>query len=140
MDAISNVSFFNTVVMNVYDQDGTFLGNPCDVAGYESIGIILNVGAYTDGEFTFVVKDSDTTNAEDFVEVEEDQLVHAFPVVDSDSYSYTHFKVLYRGYKRYVKVEVEISNTTDGAFLEVAFLRFGPAQAPVEDIVIEEEE
>lgn len=102
------------VALNIQaiSSDTTTAGNEIDTAGYESVVFVLQAGTLTDGDYTLLVEDSDTSGS-GYVAVSDDFLIGTEASTQLDT-SNTASRIGYVGKKQYVKVSVVSANTTSG--------------------------
>ena len=115
-------------------------GTSVDTSSFNSASFILAVGTVTDGEFVFTMQHSDTDVNEDFENVTTDEVVGSLPEEVSTGFDGFMYKVFYRGYKRYVRVNVAATNTTDGAIFHCYVLLNNPSTSPIRIVNEAEEE
>ena len=90
-----------------------------DTQGFEGAGIIVNVGALTGhaaGATTaLIVEESDSTDANSFTPVAPADLIGALPTLDNAAADANQlYSVGYRGTKRYIRVRIDHTETTQG--------------------------
>lgn len=110
-----------------------------DTAGYESMLILVAVGALTgvDGSNYLVptLQHSDTTTGSDFAAVDSADIAGAFTTIDSSSEDSVVQMVGYCGSKRYVRVLLNYTGTgisagIVGVYAVAGHARLEPASAP----------
>lgn len=107
-------------------------GTGVDLAGYGSALILLALGLWTDGSFTFSVEESDDNSA--FTAVASGDLLGAFTVVDGTDDDNTIQRVGYVGTKRYIRVAVAQGASpapSTGLVCSAEVLRGHPDVAPL---------
>lgn len=105
----------------------TATGAAIDLAGFDSALVLITTGAIAgSGDYTAKLQESDTTTGGDFADVDDADLVGAFPAsLEAD----TLYKVAYRGTKRYVRTIVTKNSGTSiiaGIFIAKGHALTGP--------------
>lgn len=89
-----------------------------DLQGFESACILVNVGAITtpdaDSYITPVLQESDTTANGDFTDVDAADIIGAFTKIDAATKDQTTQFVGYKGTKRYIRVNIDITDADNG--------------------------
>ena len=125
-DLFSNIGTAQAIVPAVKSAaaDGTVI----DTLGFNSVAFVVNTGAVAgDGDYGLTVQESDTTTGGDFTDADASVIDTNAPATLEASSTY---KVGYRGFKRYVRLQLTKAGGTSIAAGAVAVLG-NPADAPV---------
>jgi hypothetical protein len=97
--------------------DTTTVGSEVDLQGYEACEFIIASGVLTDGSYTLLIKESDTSGSGYTAVADADLLsteaAESFAATDDGE---VH-KIGYVGHKRYVRLSVVSASTSSGGFL-----------------------
>jgi len=89
-------------------------GSAVDTRGYDSAAFLLRTETVTDGVFTFVPQESDTTTDTDFTAVAAADLDGTLPTVDGNASPAVGGSAVtligYKGTKRYLRVRVTVAS------------------------------
>jgi len=100
--------------------------NLVDLAGFESVDVLVTVGALTgvDGSnyLTVTLEECDTTVGTSFTTVASTDLIGAFTVIDSTSEDSVQQRVGYIGGKRYLRVKLDETGTISAGIIGVTAL------------------
>lgn len=99
-------------------------GSSADRKFNESAIVVLNVGVWTDGTFTFALQESDDDTT--FTAVSASQIQGALPVVSDATTNNTSFHIGYLGNKRYLRLAVTAAGTTTGAIFGATIIEDFP--------------
>lgn len=112
-DLKNNIHVTKALNIAAISSSTTTAGVEIDTAGYESVTFVIESGAYTDGTFTPLVQESDTSGS------------YSGSVADADligteadaALSAAHGRSLvgYNGKKRYVKLSIVSTSVSSGA-------------------------
>jgi hypothetical protein len=97
-------------------------GTGVDLAGYDSVMVEINAGAWTDGSHVFEVQESDSSGS-GYTAVADDYLSGTEPTVSSGGTASQIYKIGYKGIKRYLRVITTVTGTTTGAVYGASVLR-----------------
>tara|TARA_R100000365_G_C2748298_1_gene79448 strand:+ start:8958 stop:9344 length:387 start_codon:yes stop_codon:yes gene_type:complete len=125
-DLFSNIGTAQAIVPAVKSAaaDGTVI----DTLGFNSVAFVVNTGAVAgDGDYGLTVQESDTPTGGDFTDADASVVDTNAPATLEASSTY---KVGYRGFKRYVRLQLTKAGGTSIAAGAVAVLG-NPADAPV---------
>ena len=135
-DLKSNV--IPTQSLAVTDRTAAASGTAVDTRGYDSAMFVLETGALSDGVWTFVPQESDTTTDGDFGAVDAGDLDGTLPTVSGNTSPVTGANALtrisYKGSKRYLRVRVTVASApspTVGAVIGGHILLGHPHQAAI---------
>ncbi|MBN9242437.1 MAG: hypothetical protein J0I98_06555 [Mesorhizobium sp.] len=125
-DGISGIGLVASLVPAVVSA--TTKGSNADLQGYNSATLIINTGAIAgDGLYVMSMQESDTTTDGDFTDVDDDDMLGAFPASLAASSVY---KIGYKGTKRYIRAV--ITKTSGTSIAAGAVFALGhPYDAPV---------
>ena len=94
-------------------------GTAVDTKGFDSAAFVLETGALTDGAFTFIPQESDTTTDGDFSEVAAGNLDGTLPTVSGNDSPPTGASAItvigYKGIKRYLRVRATVTGLASPA-------------------------
>ena len=127
-DALANVSPAQTIRPQALAADVT--GETVEVRGFEEVEIILDVGLYTDGSFTFTAQES--ADGSVWTDVAAADLDGSFPTLSASNDNQQH-RLGYTGSERYIRVNVAEPTSPDptGVVASVIVHRRRPHVAPV---------
>jgi len=113
IDSKNNIKPEIALDIQAIASDTTTVGNEIDTAGFESVSFILETGAYTDGNYTLLIEDTDTSGsgyapvADSFlIGTEADTVLSAANGVS---------RIGYVGKKQFVRASVVSDTVTTGA-------------------------
>lgn len=129
IDLKSKIKQVNAFNIQAISTDATTAGNEIDLAGFESCTLILQAGVLTDGDYTLLVQDSDTSGS-GFADVVDDFLIGTEADTQVDA-SNEITRIGYVGKKRYLQVSVVSANTTSGGTVGAVAILGSPHSAPV---------
>lgn len=122
---ISNLNAFTPATIN---SDTTTAGVEIDTLGFESLTFLMRASTYTDGTYTPLIQESDTSGSysgsvadNDLIGTEADAALSAAGVS----------RIGYVGTKRYVKLSFVSASTSTGATLDAVAVLGSPKTAPV---------
>ena len=126
-DALANVSPAQTIRPQALTADVT--GETVEVRGYEEVEIVLDVGLYTDGTFTFTAQES--ADGSSWSNVAAADLDGTFPTLSASNDNQVH-RLGYMGGSRYIRVNVAEPTSPDptGVVASVVVNRRRPHVAP----------
>lgn len=104
-------------------------GTGVDLAGYRAAVIVLHCGVFTDGTFTPIVEESDSSGS-GYTTVAAGDLSGSFTAVTSANDDSVQ-EVGYLGSKRYVRLYMEETSASTGALFSAVVVRGNPVSAPV---------
>jgi hypothetical protein len=101
------------VDIQAISSDTTTAGNEIDTQGFESITFLQATGAYTDGNYTLLIEDTDTAGS-GYAAVADDFLIgtEAATVLSAVNAA---SRIGYVGKKRYVRASIVSDTVTTGA-------------------------
>lgn len=115
--------------------DTTTNGNEIDTAGYESVTFFFSLGDWTDGTYTPLIEETDTSGTYSSANVADADLLpdgtgqEAAAAIGAD---YAISKLGYRGGKRYVRASFVSASTSSGtAGASAICILQNPTHAPV---------
>lgn len=127
-DLKSNISNLNAFTPATINSDTTTAGVEIDTLGYESLTFLNRASSYTDGTYTPLIEESDTSSSgyaavadNDLIGTEADAALSAAGVS----------RIGYVGTKRYVKLSFVSTSTSTGATLDSVAVLGSPKTAPV---------
>ncbi len=129
-DLHNNIKVSTVLAPAIIDSDTTTEGEIIDTQGFESLEFVLQTGELTDGAFAAVLNDSDADDMTGEAVVAAAGLIGSLPDFD-DSEGDTVKRVGYRGSKRYVRLDVVSTTTTDGGLVGAIAIQSNPRNAPV---------
>ena len=106
----------------------TTAGNAIDLQGYEALVLEIRTGAYTDGTYTPLVRESDDNVTYNDVADADLTILEADAVISAAN---TVKKIGYVGHKRYVKLSIVSASVTSGATLGATAIRGHARHNPV---------
>ena len=122
------------VPMQAIATDTTTNSAAIDMQGYESLVLVAETGAWTDGTFTMALLEGDDTNISNASAVADADLLPTGTGQEASAAlgaANSISKVGYRGTSRYVFVGLVSASTTTGATVGVKAIQGHPANAPV---------
>jgi hypothetical protein len=127
VDLKNNIKQANAFNIQAIASDTTTAGNEIDLAGYESVTLVLQAGAVTAGDATLLIQESDTSGGT-FTDVADTDLIglEADTKVDAANAT-TRIGVLSK--KQYIKASVVTANSanlTVGAIAILGSARHNP--------------
>lgn len=125
-DIAERLGFENTI--DPQNNTGDVTGNQVDVSGFRSIAIALQVGAVTDGTHSFTIQESD--DGSNWSDIPAEELDGSLDDVDTDNDG--NQKVNLMTSKKYIRVNVSASGTTDGADYAVVIVQGNAYDEPVQ--------
>lgn len=128
-DALANVSPAQSIRPQAVAA--TVVGEWVEVRGYEEVEILLDVGLYTDGTFTWRVEHSSDGSSDDG-DVAASYLDGTFPTLSAANDNQLH-RLGYQGDHNYIRVVAveETSPNPTGCVLSATVQRRRPQHAPV---------
>lgn len=127
-DLKSNISNLNAFTPAAISTDTTTAGVEIDTLGFESLTFLMRASTYTDGTYTPLIQESDTSGSgyaavadNDLIGTEADAALSAAGVS----------RIGYVGTKRYVKLSFVSASTSTGATLDAVAVLGSPKTAPV---------
>lgn len=137
-DLHNNIKVSTALAPVTIDSDTTTEGEVIDRQGFESLEVVLQAGALTDGTFTVALAEADEIDESgDLVDesvVSAEDLIGSLPVLLSDGETDNSggvAKVGYRGSKRYIRADVVSTDTTDGGILGALVIQGDARNNPV---------
>lgn len=131
-DSYNNLNGVIALNFQTISSDTTTAGNEIDMQGYHSITFFPQTGTVTDGDYTILIQESDTSGSgysdvadADLIGTEADA---SFTADDDDN---SILKIGYIGNKRYVKASVVSTNTSSGAVYGITAVQGHAEDAPV---------
>lgn len=122
---INNLNAFTPATINT---DTTTNGVEVDMLGYESLTFLMRASNYTDGTYTPLIEESDTSGSgysavadNDLIGTEADGALSAAGVS----------RIGYVGTKRYIRLSFVSTSTSTGATLDAVAVQGSPKTAPV---------
>jgi hypothetical protein len=136
-DLHDNIKASTALEAQVIDSDTTTEGEVIDTQGFESLEFLMSAGELADGVFTAVLMESDEVDESDELvdptSVDAGDRLGDLPVLqndDGDDSGLTK-KVGYIGGKRYVRLDVASTGTTDGGIINAIAAQGSARNAPV---------
>lgn len=128
-DSKTNIKQELALNIAAISSDTTTAGNEIDTAGYGSLTLIPATGALTDGTYTILVEESDTSGS-GFTAVADDFLIgtEAGAAITTAN---TATKIGVVSKKRYIKASIVSTGVTTGATVGVVAILGSPLHAPV---------
>ncbi len=129
-DIHNNVKVSIALVAAIIDSDTTTVGATIDTQGFESLEFAAMTGALADGAFAGALyHDNDPLMATETLVLAADLLgtVPAFTSLEGSTIK----KAGYKGAKRYVRLKVASTTTTDGGIVGAIAVQSNPRNAPV---------
>lgn len=109
---LAPASYTSTQTSAAYDREK---GPTSDIgAPYEALELVIDVGAWTSGTFTFKLQDSPDNST--YTDVTAANEVGTFTVVSSSGTASTIYRMAYLGTQRYVKVVATGATTPSAVF------------------------
>ncbi len=115
------------------DSDTTTEGEVIDTQGFECLEFVVQTGELTDGAYAVALAHSDTLDGDaldDESAVSAGDLLGDLPSF-TDSEGSTTKKVGYLGSKRYVRLDVVTTSTSDGGVIGAVAVQSGARNNPV---------
>lgn len=103
-------------------------GAAADLHGYIGALVLITAGAWTDGEHSFALQDSDDGQA--FTAVAAKDLQGTLPTIDSEATGGRVYAAGYVGSKRYLRVVATVEDAEVGAVYGAVIVRSHPRTAP----------
>lgn len=126
-DAISNASPAQSISPQAVAADLT--GTGVEVRGFEEVGIEINAGVCTDGDYTILVEESDDNST--YTTVAAGDIDGTGPTIAAANDDQI-FKLGYMGNSRYIRTSVvEGTDGSTGVVIAVTIQRRRPHNAPV---------
>jgi hypothetical protein len=113
IDLKNNIAPELAVDIQAISSDTTTVGTEVDTAGFESVTFILTTGAYTDGNYTLLIEDTDTTGT-GYVAVDDSFLIGT-EAETTLSAANDSSRIGYVGKKQFVRASIVSDTTTTGA-------------------------
>ncbi len=129
-DIHDNAKISPALEPQVIDSDTNTDGEILDVQGFDSLEIAVQTGELADGAFACALYHGDDDALGDAALVLAADLIGDAPAFD-DTESNTAKKVGYKGAKRYVRLRVASTGTTDGGILSAMAVQGAARNAPV---------
>lgn len=129
-DLHNNIFVENALNNTAISSNTTTTGSAISVAGYEAIEIVFKAGAITDGDYTPLITESDTSGGS-YTAVSDDDLIGteaAAAFLDDDD-DHKVSRIGYRGIKPYIKVALVSTNVTTGGTLGAIVIKGKPLVA-----------
>ena len=128
IDLKNDIKNLNGLTPAVINTDTTTNGIEIDTLGFESVTFFIRSSSYTDGTYTPLVEDTDTSGSGE-VAVVDDFLIgtEASAALSAAGIS----KIGFVGKKRYVRLNIVSSATTTGSTLDVVVVLGSPRHAIV---------
>lgn len=101
----------------VKTANGTTTSVTIDTLGYESLEVVQQAGAVTDGTFTGTVFGGDASDMSDEAALAADAILGTHPMVHTSSNPNTTLRVGVKLYKRYYRLKVVQTGATNGGFI-----------------------
>lgn len=109
-------------------KTATATGTGVDTSTFESVAVIIDSGAWTDGSHTPKLQDSADNST--FADVTAANLDGTFTAITSSGTASQVYKVGYKGAQRYVRAVVTVSGATTGAVYGAAIVLSDPHVVP----------
>jgi hypothetical protein len=126
VDKASTIKVSNALNTATISSNTTTAGVAINMSGYESLTLVFEVGALTDGTFTPLVTESDDNVT--YTTVSSTFLIGALTPITAAN---TNVKVGYVGKSQYVKASVVSTVVTTGATVGVKALQTDALSRPV---------
>jgi hypothetical protein len=126
VDKASTIKVSNALNTATISTNATTAGVAIDMSGYESLTLVFEVGARTDGTYTPLVTESDDNIT--YTTVPSTFLIGALTAITAAN---TNVKVGYVGKSQYVKASVVSTAVTTGATVGVKALQTDALSRPV---------
>ena len=129
VDQKSDIKQLSALNIQSITTDTTTAGNEIDMQGFEALTLVIQAGTLTDGTYTPLVQESDTSGS-GFTDVANDDLVgtEADAAVDASN---EIKRIGYVGKKRYVKLSIVSTSTTSGGTVGSAAIQGAAKHNPV---------
>jgi hypothetical protein len=128
VDLHNNIRVSVALEPQTIDADTTTVGEIIDRQGFASLEFVVFAGTLADGTFTAALTEGDADDLSDGTTVAAGDLLGSLPVVDESG---EIKRVGYRGTKRYVRLSVVSTSTTDGGPLGATAVQSGARNNPV---------
>tara|TARA_R110000824_G_scaffold47353_3_gene134938 strand:+ start:4466 stop:4861 length:396 start_codon:yes stop_codon:yes gene_type:complete len=128
-DLYSNVKTVEAFVIAAISSDTTTAGVEVDLLKYDSCLFVAQAGTVTDGTYTPLIQESDTSGSYSGSVADTDLIgTEAAAVLSATS---DIKKIGYKGSKRYVKLSYVSASTTSGGTVGASAILGNPSDAPV---------
>lgn len=117
-DLHNNIFGFVALAPVAIATDTTTVGLEIDLQGYHSIEFLVSTGVVTDGDYSLILTESDTSGGS-FTAVADADLIGTEPAWTADTDDSKIGRVGYKGSKRYLKATILSANTSTGALVNV---------------------
>lgn len=117
-DLHNNVFGFVALAPVTIATDTTTVGLEIDTQGFNAMEFFLQTGVVTDGDYSLILTESDTSGGS-FTAVADADLLGTEPAFTADTDDAKIGRVGYIGSKRYLKATVLSANTSTGALIAV---------------------
>lgn len=129
VDLKNDISVKNALNIAAISSNTTTAGVEIDTQGFESVTFVLETGARTDGTFTPLIQESDTSGTYSGSVADEDLIGTEAAAALATAHSRS--EVGYVGKKRFVKLSVVSTSVTSGATVGASVILGSAKHNPV---------
>ena len=132
-DLKNNIAVAVAVAITAVTGNGTTTGNIIDLQGYEGATFLIHSGTITDATYTPILKESETGSfSGEETAVADDDLIGTEAAAVFLAADDNVVKTLgYRGQKRYVRLEIAVTDETTGGTIGALVVKSHPHVAAV---------
>ena len=128
-DMFNNIAASEVLAETAITSNTTTAASIHDTLGFESVTFLINLTDVTDGDYVIRIVEGDDSGLSDGANAAADRLLGRliFDSVDDTKM----LRVGYVGHKRFTRLEIDSTNVTTGATLDVKVVDGHPLAAPV---------
>ena len=131
-DLHNNIFVERALDMAAIATDTTTVGNVIDMEGYDSVEFVIETGVITDGDYSLILTESETSGGS-YTAVADTDLLGTEPAFTADTDDQKLGRVGYVGKYGFLKATILSANTTTGGTLAVLAIKGNKNDAPTPD-------